>query len=40
MSDLIENWDILDITVDLLNITGCLIPNKKNIYINAPNGRR
>ena len=35
---LIENWDILDIIVDLLDIAGCLILDEKHLHA-APYGR-
>ena len=39
ISDLIENWDVLDISSDLLDIAGCLIPDESHIHA-ALNGRR
>ena len=39
VSDLMENWDLLDISIDLIDIAGCLIPDEKHLHA-APNGRR
>ena len=32
ISDLIENWDIPDTSVDSLNTEGCLIPDEKHLH--------
>ena len=39
ITHLIENWDILEIPADLLDIAGCMIPDESHIHA-APNGRR
>ena len=39
INDLIDNWDILDISPELLDIAGCIIPDMEHINA-APNGRR
>lgn len=38
ISYLNQNWDILDITVDLLDDVGCLKQDEKHLHV-APNGR-
>ena len=32
ISHLLENWDILDTTVDFIDIAGCLIPGEKHLH--------
>ena len=39
VNDLIDQWDILDVADNLLDLAGCFIPDDKNAYA-APNGRR
>ena len=39
INDLIDQWDILGVSDNLLDLAGCLIPDDKTVHA-APNGRR
>ena len=39
VNDLIDQWDILGVADNLLDLAGCFIPDDKNVH-GAPNGRR